>query len=64
MKIALHSEDEVECCTDSGDTKHMFPDYTTFISYRRVHNKVVTLGNGSALPILGMGTTNLASINM
>jgi len=40
----------------------MFPDYTTFISYRHLHNKVVTLGDGSPLPILGMGTAKF-SIN-
>ena len=62
MKIALRSDDEVECCADSGATKHMFPDYNTFISYRRVHNKVVTLGDGSLLQILGIGIAKF-SIN-
>jgi len=62
IKIALHSEDEVACCVDSGATKHMFPDYTTFVSYRRVYNKVVTLGDGSPPPILGRGTAKF-SIN-
>ena len=52
----------MECCADSGATKHMFPDYTTFISYRHVHHKVVTLGDGSPLPIFGAGTAKL-SIN-
>jgi hypothetical protein len=40
----------------------MFPDYTTFLSHRRVYNKVVTPGDGSHLPILGMGTAKF-SIN-
>ena len=62
MKVALCSEDEVECCADSSATKHMFPDYTTFISYRRVNHKVVTLGDGSPLPIVGVGTAKF-SIN-
>jgi hypothetical protein len=62
MNVALRSEDEVECCTDSGATKHMFPDFTTFISYHRVHHKVVTLGDGSPPPILGVGTAKF-SIN-
>jgi hypothetical protein len=39
MKIALHSDNEVECCADSGATKHMFLDYSTFISYRHVHRQ-------------------------
>jgi hypothetical protein len=40
----------------------MFPDYTTFLSYCWVYNKVVTLGDHSPLPILGMGNAKF-SIN-
>jgi hypothetical protein len=63
MKIAVGSEDEVECGTNSGATKHMFPDYTTFLSYRRVYKKVVTLRDCSPLPILGMGTAKCSIKN-
>eukprot|EP00956_Cyclotella_meneghiniana_P005594 scaffold7180_cov50-Cyclotella_meneghiniana.AAC.3 len=60
MKIALKSEDEAVCCADSGATKHMFPDYNTFISYHKCHNKTVRLGDSTELPILGYGSAKFS----
>jgi hypothetical protein len=40
---------------NSGDTNHMFPDKSAFISYRLVTNLQVQMGNNSFLPILGCG---------
>jgi hypothetical protein len=41
---------------DSGATDHMFPDKSTFISYKLVSNLQVHMGNNSFLPVLGRGT--------
>jgi hypothetical protein len=48
-----------QAVADSGATDNMFPDYTAFISYRRQHNRFVTLGDNTRLPILGEGSTKI-----
>eukprot|EP00956_Cyclotella_meneghiniana_P014786 scaffold22287_cov36-Cyclotella_meneghiniana.AAC.1 len=60
MKIALKTEDEAVCCADSGATKHMFPDYSTFLSYHKCYNKTVRLGDSTELPILGYGSAKFS----
>ena len=47
---------------DSGATDHMFPDKSTFISYKLVSNLQVHMGNNSFLPVLGRGTA-IISLN-
>lgn len=44
IKVAIKADDEATCCADSGATKHMFPDYDTFVSYHKCTNKYVQLG--------------------
>eukprot|EP00804_Cyclotella_cryptica_P022103 CCRYP_011581-RA/>CCRYP_011581-RA protein AED:0.10 eAED:0.05 QI:0/0/0/1/0/0/6/0/1337 len=44
---------------DSGATDTMLPDYSAFISYRRQHNRWVTLGDTTKVPILGEGTAKI-----
>eukprot|EP00956_Cyclotella_meneghiniana_P012602 scaffold17913_cov36-Cyclotella_meneghiniana.AAC.1 len=60
IKIAIKSQDEATCCADSGATKHMFPDYRTFLSYHKCTNKTVLLGDSTELPILGYGTAKFS----
>ena len=45
---------------DSGATDHMIPDRSAFISYRRVHDLRVRMGNKSYAPVLGKGTAIIA----
>jgi hypothetical protein len=40
---------------NSGATNHMFPDKSTFISYRLITNLQVWMGSKSFLPVLGRG---------
>ena len=47
---------------DTGATDHMFPDKSTFISYKRISNLQVRMGNNSFLPVLGRGTA-IISLN-
>eukprot|EP00804_Cyclotella_cryptica_P002397 CCRYP_004097-RA/>CCRYP_004097-RA protein AED:0.56 eAED:0.30 QI:0/-1/0/1/-1/1/1/0/629 len=56
IKLAIKHEDEAICCADSGATRHMFPDYNTFISYHKCKNKTVKLGDSTELPIMGYGS--------
>ncbi len=44
---------------DTGTTEHMFPDKSAFISYHRVSNIRVCLGNDSFASALGGGTISL-----
>eukprot|EP00956_Cyclotella_meneghiniana_P028868 scaffold68397_cov20-Cyclotella_meneghiniana.AAC.1 len=60
IRVALKSADEASCCADSGATKHMFPDYNTFVSYHKCTNKFVQLGDSTELPILGYGTAKFS----
>ena len=41
---------------DTGATDHMLPDASAFISYKRVHDLSVRMGNNSFVPVLGRGT--------
>ena len=41
---------------------HMFPDKSAFISYKRISNLRVRMGNNTFLPMLGRGTT-IISLN-
>jgi hypothetical protein len=45
---------------DTGTTNHMLPDTSAFISYKRVTNLSVRMGNNSFVPVLGRGTAVLA----
>ena len=60
IKVSVRAADEAVCCADSGATRHMFPDYTTFVSYHKCHNKTVKLGDSTELPILGYGTAKFS----
>eukprot|EP00956_Cyclotella_meneghiniana_P032302 scaffold88129_cov23-Cyclotella_meneghiniana.AAC.1 len=60
IKMSQKSADEAYCCADSGATRHMFPDYKTFVSYHPCHNKTVLLGDSTELPILGYGTAKFS----
>eukprot|EP00956_Cyclotella_meneghiniana_P017367 scaffold28205_cov85-Cyclotella_meneghiniana.AAC.4 len=61
IRVAIRSEDEAACCADSGATKHMFPDYNTFVSsYHKCSNKFVQLGDSTELPIHGYGTAKFS----
>ena len=48
-----------ECCVDSGSTEHMFPDYSSFLSYcsSMYPNDYALLGDESCSNITGRGTT-------
>jgi hypothetical protein len=41
---------------DTGATDHMLPDVSAFISYKRVHDLSMRMGNNSFVPVLGWGT--------
>jgi hypothetical protein len=41
---------------DTGATNHMLPDALAFISYKRVMDLSVRMGNNSFVPVLGWGT--------
>eukprot|EP00956_Cyclotella_meneghiniana_P012317 scaffold17507_cov37-Cyclotella_meneghiniana.AAC.4 len=60
MTLAAKAPDEAYCCADSGATRHMFPDYNTFVSYHPCHNKTVLLGDSTELPIMGYGTAKFS----
>ena len=45
------------CCTASGASEDMLPDYSTFKTYHRLSNRYATLGDTTRLPIEGIGTT-------
>lgn len=60
MKVAIRASDEAVCCADSGATRHMFPDYNTFVSYHKCTNKTVQLGDSTELPILGYGSAKFS----
>ena len=51
---------EATCCADSGATKHMFPDYATFVSYHKCSNKFVQLSDSTELPIHSYGTAKFS----
>jgi hypothetical protein len=42
---------------DTGATDHMLPDILVWISYERVNDLSVCMGNNSFVPVLGRGTT-------
>jgi hypothetical protein len=44
---------------DSGSTDNMLPDHSAFLSYRRLINRFVTLGDDTRLPILGKGSAKV-----
>ncbi len=41
---------------DTGATNHMLPDALAFISYKRVTDLSIRMGNNSFVPVLGWGT--------
>jgi hypothetical protein len=45
---------------DSGATEHMFPDKSSFISYKIVSGLQVRMGNNSYIPVLGCGAAIVA----
>jgi hypothetical protein len=47
---------------DTGATDHMLPDKSAVISYKRIFNLQVRIGNNSYLPVLGRGTA-IISLN-
>ena len=55
-KIYLYNNPGAAFCADSGTSKDMFPDYSTFKTYRRLYNRYATLGDTTKLPIEGIGT--------
>ena len=44
---------------DSGATNHLWPYYTSLISYNRVYNQYVTPADNSKICIAGKGTINI-----
>lgn len=50
---------ESECCADSGATDHMFPDYSTFTSYRLTPGCFIELGDGTRLEQRGIGSVKI-----
>jgi ubiquinone/menaquinone biosynthesis C-methylase UbiE len=40
---------------DSGATHHLWPDYSAFVSYKKVSDKFVSLADQSSAPIHGIG---------
>ena len=56
-KIALYNNFDTLCCADSGASKAIFPDYSTFKTYHCLSNRNATLGNTTKFPIEGIGTT-------
>jgi len=51
--------DQFDVIIDSGCTKHMFPDRSTFISYKPCLHSFVILANKSKTACLGTGTVQL-----
>jgi hypothetical protein len=45
---------------NTGATDHMLPDASAFISYKRVTDLSVRMGNNSFVPVLGLGTAVFA----
>lgn len=60
MPLADKAHNKDVCCADSGATRHMFPDYKTFLGYHPCRNKTVKLGDPTDLPILGYGTAKFS----
>lgn len=44
---------------DSGATDHMWPDYSTFTSYRPLTSKHVTLADNNTAPVAGIGSIKI-----
>eukprot|EP00804_Cyclotella_cryptica_P030485 CCRYP_008549-RA/>CCRYP_008549-RA protein AED:0.36 eAED:0.17 QI:0/0/0/0.8/1/1/5/0/922 len=57
--IAHPIPNATQAVADSGATDNMFPDYSAFISYHHQHNRFVTLGDHTKLPILGVGSAKI-----
>ena len=55
-RIAMYNKKDTACCSDSGSSEDIFPDYSTFKTYHRITNRCATLGNTTKLPIEGIGT--------
>ena len=60
--ISPDSTSRDKAVADTGATDHMFPDKSAFISYKRISNLQVRMGNNSYLPVLGRGTV-IISLN-
>jgi len=45
---------------DTGDTDHMVPDKSAFVSYKSISGLSVRMGNNSYVPVLGLGTVAFA----
>ena len=52
-KIALYNKSDIDWCADSGPSEDMFPDYSTFKTYRHLSNIYATLGNKPIFPLKG-----------
>ena len=52
----MYNKKDKECCAYSGASEDMFPDYSTFKTYRRLTNRYATLGDTTKLTIEGIGT--------
>ena len=55
-KIALYNKYYTYWCLDSGSSKDIFPDYSTFKTYLHISNQCATLGNTTNITIEGIGT--------
>ena len=40
---------------DSGATHHLWPDYSAFVSYKKIFDKFVSLADKTTAPIIGIG---------
>ena len=54
--IDIYNITEEACFTDSGASEDMFPDYSTFPTYHRLHNSYATLGDTTSITIEGIIT--------
>ena len=52
--------DEDEACADTGATGMMLQDYAAFVSYHKVADQHVELGDDTRLPIAGVGTAKFS----
>ena len=52
--------EENEACADSGATGMMLDDYAAFVSYHKVADQHVELGDDTRLPIAGVGTAKFS----
>ena len=56
----MFNKDENECCSDTGATDTMWPDYSAFISYLKTPGVQVKLGDGTMLDSPGKSSVKVS----